>query len=85
MTAEEYFKKWSENCRIFENYSPIHSDEDTLKFAEDYARSLLLSKEEIEERTADILLSRTQLLGYENGATWANKAIENKIDGSKGT
>lgn len=32
----EFFKKWSENCRIFINYKPMHSHEDMLRFAEDY-------------------------------------------------
>ena len=39
MEAGKYFKKWSENCRIFQNYHPIHSHEDMLKFAEDYHQS----------------------------------------------
>lgn len=38
MKVEEYFKKWSANCRIFINYKPIHSHEDMLRFAEDYHR-----------------------------------------------
>lgn len=36
MTPEEYFKKWSENCRLFINYKPIHSHEDMMQFAKDY-------------------------------------------------
>jgi hypothetical protein len=35
-TPEKYFKKWSENCRFFTNYSAIHSHEDMMEFAEDY-------------------------------------------------
>jgi hypothetical protein len=36
MTPEEYFKKWTENCRLFERYQPIHSHEDMMQFAKDY-------------------------------------------------
>ena len=36
MTPEEYFKKWSEDCRIFTDYKPIHSHEDMMQFAKDY-------------------------------------------------
>lgn len=34
--AGEYYKKWSENCRIFIDYKPIHNHEDMLMFAENY-------------------------------------------------
>jgi hypothetical protein len=36
MTPEKYFRKWSENCRIFIDYKPIHSHEDMMQFAKDY-------------------------------------------------
>ena len=36
MTPEEYFRKWSENCRIFQNYKPIHDHNDMMQFAKDY-------------------------------------------------
>lgn len=36
MDAQEFFMKWSENCRIFTDYKPMHSHEDLLRFAEDY-------------------------------------------------
>ena len=34
--ADKYFRKWSENCRIFTDYKPLHSHEDMMQFAEDY-------------------------------------------------
>ena len=36
MKAEEYYNKWSENCRVFIDYEPIHNHEDMMQFAEDY-------------------------------------------------
>lgn len=36
MTPEKYFREWSENCRIFIDYKPIHSHEDMMRFAKDY-------------------------------------------------
>jgi len=36
MTPEEYFRKWSTNCRLVTNYSPIHNHEDMMQFAKDY-------------------------------------------------
>lgn len=35
-TPEKYFKKWSENCRVFANYNAIHSHEDLMEFAREY-------------------------------------------------
>lgn len=35
-TPEEFFKKWSKNCRTFKNYKPIHSHEDMMRFAKEY-------------------------------------------------
>ena len=50
MTPEEYFKEWSDNCRFFINYRPLHSHEDMMRFAKDYykAKLKLLSIEVIE-------------------------------------
>ena len=39
--VQEYYKKWSENCRVFINYKPIHDHEDLLRFAEEYHQSQL--------------------------------------------
>jgi hypothetical protein len=44
LTTEEYFKKWSENCRIYENYKPIHNHADMMQFAKDYHAEKLLTK-----------------------------------------
>jgi hypothetical protein len=43
MTPERYFRKWSENCRIHENYKPIHDHADTLEFAKDYHNQKLIN------------------------------------------
>jgi hypothetical protein len=46
-TPEEYFKEWSANCRIFYNYSPLHSHEDMMKFAKDYHEQMILENIEV--------------------------------------
>jgi ribosomal protein S27E len=40
--VQEYYKKWSENCRVFIDYKPIHDHDDLLRFAEEYQEQLKL-------------------------------------------
>jgi len=54
--TEKYYKKWSENCRIFIDYKPIHSHEDMLKFAEDY------HQEQVKKLNIDDVSEQRELL-----------------------
>ena len=72
MTPEEYFKKWSENCRIFINYKPIHDHEDMMRFAKDYHAEQLrlcgVGSSKPENKTRSVTLIRLAInLGFSAG------------------
>tara|TARA_R110000803_G_scaffold66955_1_gene128572 strand:+ start:283 stop:549 length:267 start_codon:yes stop_codon:yes gene_type:complete len=64
----EYFRKWSENCRVFMNYDPIHSHEDMMRFAKDYHQHRLEkdmpSDEEMCKEAYRFYPKQKNILGY---------------------
>ena len=70
MTPEEYFRKWSENCRIFIDYKPIHSHEDMMQFAKDYnAEQLLIQRVVVPKGTLCDVCNNDQVFETEDGYT----------------
>ena len=78
MKAEEYFKKWSENCRLFIDYKPIHSHEDMMQFAKDYFEHRVneISDEDIRNESH----SKEMHLGdFSNGYYQGMKSFKNQL------
>lgn len=75
-SAEEYFKKWSENCRIFIDYKPIHSHKDMIEFAESYHQHRVnsITDEMIENQGLNSHVPHA----YQSGAKWFKQLLLNK-------
>lgn len=83
MIPEEYFKKWSENCRIFTDYKPIHSHEDMMQFAKDYHTEQLLSVVDNNDQVVvELSDEELKIITRKELEQWQKDAIE--FDGFEG-
>jgi len=74
MTPEDYFKKWSENCRVFIDYKPIHSHEDMMRFAEDY------HQEKMKQKLEEIKVNSRLFLGTDGRPKHGSEAFKKLWD-----